>query len=100
MKLIGVMSLEKEKDAIRKLFEKHGVQMFSEIGISGHTVSTIEEYGWWPSDGDVAVYSTLCFAVISKYHADEIMNEISKLAEAEDSVHPIRAFQVDVEKMI
>jgi hypothetical protein len=99
MKLIGVMSLEKDKKSVRELFEKHGVQIFSEMEISGHTVTTIKEYGWWPSK-TVPVYSTLCFAIISKLRADEIMEEISRMSESDESGHAIRAFQVDVEKMV
>jgi hypothetical protein len=62
-------------------------------------VTSIEKYGWWPSK-EVPVYSTLCFAVISKLRADEIMDEISRISESDESGHAIRAFQVDVEKMI
>ena len=99
MKLIGIMSLDKDKVAVRKIFEKHGVQIYSEMEITGHTVSSIEKYGWWPST-DVPVYSSLCFAVISKLRADEIMEEFSRLAQKDETGHPIRAFQVDVERMV
>jgi hypothetical protein len=99
MKLIGIMNLEKDKAGVRKVFEKHGVQIYSEMEITGHTISTIERYGWWPSK-EVPVYSSLCFAIISKYRADEIMDEIAGLAEGDETGHPIRAFQVDVERMI
>ncbi len=46
---------------MRKLFEKHGVQIYSETDITGHTLTTLERYGWRPST-DVPVYSSLCFA--------------------------------------
>ena len=98
MKLIGIMSLDKDKKRVRKLFEKHGVQIYSEMDIAGHTLSTIEKYGWWPST-DVPAYSSLCFAVILDDRASEIMDEISETAETDASGHPIRAFQVDVERM-
>ncbi len=100
MKLIGVMSLDEAKEDIRKLLERHGIEIFSEMEIKGHTLSTIEKYGWWPTDRTVPMYSTLCFAVIPKLRADEIMDEIEALAEKNESAHPIRAFQVDVERMI
>jgi hypothetical protein len=99
MKLIGIMNLDTDQPAVRKLFEKHGVQIYSEMDITGHTVTTLEKYGWRPSR-DVPVYSSLCFAIISKERADGIMDEISQLSEKDDSGHPIRAFQVDVERMI
>jgi hypothetical protein len=99
VKLIGIMNLEHDKTTVRKLFEKHGVQIYSETDITGHTLATLERYGWRPST-DVPVYSSLCFAIIPKERAEEIMEEISRLSEADDSGHPIRAFQVDVERMI
>jgi hypothetical protein len=100
MKLIGVMSLEENKENVRELFEKHGVQIFSEMEIKGHTLSTIEKYGWWPTDRSIPIYSALCFAIVPKLRADDIMAAIEKRAEQDTSVHPIRAFQVDVERMI
>ena len=98
MKLIGIMSLEDDKNKVKEIFEKHGVEIFSEVDIKGHTLSTIEKYGWWPSN-DLSVYSSMCFAIIAKYRADEIMEEMSKMS-GDDTVHAIRAFQVDVERMI
>jgi len=99
MKLIGIMNLEQDKTTVRKLFEKHGVQIYSETDITGHTVTTLEKYGWRPST-DVPVYSSLCFAIIADERAEEIMNEITRLSRTDASGHPIRAFQVDVERMI
>lgn len=99
MKLIGIMNLDKDRPAVRKIFEKTGVQIYSETEISGHTVSTIEKYGWWPST-DVPVYSSLCFAIIPDEQADEIMGAISRLSAEDDTGHPIRAFLVDVERMV
>lgn len=37
MKLIGLMSLAQFRDQVRKLFEKHDVQIYSEVEITGHT---------------------------------------------------------------
>jgi hypothetical protein len=94
MKLIGIMNLEKDKTAVRKLFEKHGVQIYSEMEITGHTVATIEKYGWRPTR-DVPVYSSLCFAIIAGDRADEIMSDIARMSQVDDSGHPVRAFQVE-----
>lgn len=99
MKLIGIMNLDKDKGTVRKVFEKHGVQIYSETEITGHTVSTIEKYGWWPSK-EIPVYSSLCFAIIAKEKADDIMEEITRLSASDQSGHPIRAFLVPVERMI
>jgi hypothetical protein len=99
MKLIGIMNLQQDKAAVRKVFEKHGVQIYSETEIMGHTVATLEKYGWWPST-DVPVYSSLCFAIIPKEQADMIMEEFSRLSKGDETGHPIRAFQVGVERMV
>ncbi|MEJ2719875.1 MAG: hypothetical protein P8181_01865 [bacterium] len=100
MKLIGLMSLDDAKEDLHTLFEKHGVQIFSEMEIKGHTLTTIQKYGWWPTGRSTPAYSTLCFAVIPRLRADEIMDEIEALAAKDQSAHPIRAFQVDVERMV
>jgi len=99
MKLIGIMNLANDRAEVRKLFEKHGVQIYSETDITGHTLTTLERYGWRPST-DIPVYSSLCFAIIADERAEEIMGEISRLSLADVAGHPIRAFQVDVERMI
>ena len=99
MKLIGIMNLEKDKAAVRKLFETHGVHIYSEIEVTGHTVSSLERYGWWPSK-DVPVYSSLCFAIVSEDLAGGIMDGITRLTQSDDTGHPVRAFQVEVERMV
>ncbi|NIV94900.1 hypothetical protein GWN42_19435 [candidate division KSB1 bacterium] len=101
MKLIGLMSLAQYRDQVRKLFEKHEVQIYSEVEITGHTVDTIKNYGWWVFEKDgIPMYSTLFFAVIPGEKALEIMENINGLQEDWDPKHPPRAFQVNVEKMV
>ncbi|MFQ5769714.1 MAG: hypothetical protein ACE5HX_04205 [bacterium] len=101
MKLIILMSLNQNKNQVRKLFEKHRVQIYSEIEIKGHTLETIRRYGWWVFEKDgIAIYSTLFFAVVPKEKADEVMENITCLAGECDPDHPIRAFQIDVERMV
>jgi len=100
MKLIGLMSLREQKEEIKQLFEKHHVELFSEVEITGHTFATLKQYGWISSQHDISIYSTLCFAIIPKGKADEIMDELQNISEKAPSEHPIRAFQVNVEKMI
>lgn len=101
MKLIVLMSLSMYREQVRKLFEKHKVQIYSEIEITGHSSDTIQKYGWWVFErSNVPMYSTLFFAVIAKEKADEIMNDITCLKDECDPNHPPRAFQIDVEKMV
>ncbi|MFH1845382.1 MAG: hypothetical protein ABIF77_19530 [bacterium] len=100
MKLIGLMSLVKDKEVLHDLFEKHDVQVFSKVDIEGHTIDTITKYGWFASDNETPFYSTLCFAIIGDSHADAIMEEIGKMYDEDETERPIRAFQVDVERMV
>jgi hypothetical protein len=101
MKLIGLMSLAQYQEQVRKVFEKHDVQIYSEVEITGHTSDTIKKYGWWVFEKEaVPMYSTLFFAVVPDEKASEIMDDIVCFQEECDPDHPPRAFQVDVEKMI
>ncbi|MBN2433574.1 MAG: hypothetical protein JXQ27_19060 [Acidobacteria bacterium] len=100
MKMIGLMSLEKDKAQLRQIFEENNVQIFSEMEITGHTLNTITRYGWAASTQDVPMYSSLCFAIIPELEAHAVMDEIQAMARRDTSGHPIRAFQLDVEKMI
>jgi hypothetical protein len=59
MKLIAIMSLRSDRDKVREIFEKHDVEIFSELDIEGHTRATLKEHGWWPTRGAVPNYSTL-----------------------------------------
>jgi hypothetical protein len=100
MKLIGLMGQIQYRQAMREIFEKHGVQIYSEIEIAGHTAETIRDFGFWVTDGDAPVYSILLFAVVSKEKADEVMGDIACYSDGCDPKYPPRAFQIDVEKMV
>lgn len=100
MKLLGIMSLAKDRDKVIEIFEKHKVDIFSETDIAGHTPSTIQEYGWWPTSKEAITYSSLFFAFIPDEKADEIMGAMSSFMQDTSHKHPIRAFQVAVEKML
>lgn len=103
MKLIGVMGLIEDTEKIRKLFKEHGVHIFSETEITGHTLCELEKHGWWPSS-DIPAYSRLHFAILPTERASKILDAIAGLPDKEevedDCTHPIRAFQVDVERMV
>ena len=103
MKFIGIMGLNEDADKIRKLFKEHGVQIFSETEITGHTLCALEKYGWWPSS-DIPAYSRLHFAILPEERAGEILDDIAGMTdeneEKDDCVHPIRAFQINVERMV
>ncbi|MFQ5605944.1 MAG: hypothetical protein ACE5HS_21955 [bacterium] len=102
MKFIGVMSLAQYREQVRKLFEKHGIHIYSELEIVGHTAETIKQYGWWSFDKDLPMYSTMFFAIVGKDKSEKIMQEIKDLSfnSEFEALHPPRAFQIAVEKMI
>lgn len=101
MKLIGLMSLTTFKDQIRKVFEKHQIQIYSEVDVTGHTTETIEQYGWWHLEKDLPAYSTLYFAILADEKAAAIMRDIETTFGNQDDIQfKPRAFQVAVEKMI
>ena len=103
MKLSCVMGLVEDTEKIRKLFKEHGVHRVSETEITGHTMCELEKHGWWPSR-DIPAYSRLHFAILPTERAGAILDAIAGLPdkkEKEDEcAHPIRAFQVDVERMV
>lgn len=100
MKLIGLMSLNTFKDQIRKVFEKHQVQIYSEVDVTGHTAETIDRLGWWHLEKDIPAYSTLYFAIIADEKAAEMMQAFKTTFQDSDTEFKPRAFQVAVEKMI
>jgi hypothetical protein len=100
MKLIAIMSLAEDKESVRGLMEKSGVQIYSETAILGHSTSTVEGYGWFSSKAEAPYYSTLCFAALPDERAGEILAAITRLNDEKTSDHPIRAFQVGIEKMV
>ncbi len=100
MKLIGLMSLETYKEDVRKIFQKHDVQIFSEVSVTGYTAETVDMFSWWHLEKDMPIYSTLYFAIIPKDKADEIMKAVQTFSKRADPQHPSRAFQVNVEKMV
>ena len=100
MKLVGVMTLESNRDKIRKLFEQHEVKIYSEVEITGHTQDTIRSYGWWVFErNDIPVYSDLFFVILPDQKADEVL-DIFRNWQNEELEHPPRAFVVSVEEMI
>ncbi len=100
MKLIVLMSLNEYKEQIRKVFVEHNVEIYSEVEVTGHTAETIRRYGFWHSEKDLPLFSTLYFALVPKEKADEVMNDLEKKDWESDIGRPPRAFQVDVERVI
>lgn len=100
MKLVGLMSLTDDQQEIRKIFEQSHIQIYSELDIHGHTADSLRHYGWWPAEGGQPIYSQLYFAIISREEAAGLLDKVEKFNAQREGLHPVRAFIVDVEKMI
>lgn len=100
MKLIALMCLENCSKQVRKLFEQHDIKVFSELDIRGYAPDHAAKYGWWPGDREMPMYSSLCFAIVTKEKATEIMDGVEVLVKKDETGHPVKAFVVDIERMI
>jgi hypothetical protein len=100
MKLVGVMTLESNRNKIRKLFEQHELKIYSEVEITGHTQDTVKSYGWWVFErSDIPIYSNLFFVILPEQKAHEILG-LFRNWDNGDREHPPRVFMVNVEEMI
>jgi nitrogen regulatory protein PII len=100
MKMIAIMCLEHCSKQVRKIFKDFEVSVFSELDVRGYSSDKTSQIGWWPGDHEQPNYSSLCFAIITKEKAEEIMDAIEKMSKDNDSDYPVRAFLMDVERMI
>ncbi|NTW48813.1 MAG: hypothetical protein HGB19_03610 [Chlorobiales bacterium] len=100
MKLIALMCLENCSKQVRKLFEQYEVKIFSEMDIRGYAPDNAVKYGWWPSDRDLPMYSSLCFAIVSVEKATQIMDGVEAIVKQDETGHPVKAFVLDIERMI
>lgn len=100
MKLIALMCLENCSKQVRKLFEQYEVKIFSELDIRGYAPDKAAKYGWWPGDHDMPMYSSLCFAIVSAEKANQIMDAVEALIKQDETGHPVKAFTVNIDRMI
>jgi hypothetical protein len=100
MKLISIMSLRDERQAVRDLLASHEVKIYSETEILGHATDSIARYGWFATPKNVPEYSALYFAIVTDEEADAVFAEVAELSRANEGDHPVRAFLVPVEKMV
>lgn len=100
MKLIGVMSLRKDRDVVRELLRDRGVSIYSEVDIVGHSTESIARYGWFTTPNENPEYGALAFAIVPDDDAEAVYDGIAARQADDHTDHPIRAFLVPVEKMI
>lgn len=100
MKIIVLMSLSEYREQIRRVLKEHNVEVFSEVDVTGHMADAITRYGFWHTEKDLPLYSTLYFSLVPDEKAKEIMDDLEKTEWDESMGRPPRAFQVDVERMV
>jgi len=95
MKLVFLMYLEEDDALVMKGFRETGVSVFSRLPVEGHGAGA---GGWY---GEVAPYqSRMVFAVLPDAEAEALLEAVESWPPGEDADHPVRAFQVDVEKAV
>ena len=102
MKLVAVMSIDTYRDALLRLYRDHAIRVFSEIDIRGHyhePASTAADIGWFGRTSHPA-YSMLTWAFVDDDEAGAFMEAIATFNTTHDPDHPVRAFQMDVERAV
>lgn len=101
MKLVAIMSVASSADSLKKLYDEHGVPVFSEADIKGFRLSNsdLEERSWFGGSRN-PVYSKLTFAFLMESKATELMNAIEQLNDSDATGLKISAFQLDVDRSI
>ncbi|NTW52098.1 MAG: hypothetical protein HGB22_05875 [Chlorobiaceae bacterium] len=101
MKLIAIIGDDQTRPEVRKLFMAHQVNLFSNVAIRGCSCEVVKTpASWWPSDRDMSIYSSLCFAILDDEKAETIMKELERSPIASDPAFPSRVFMMNVEKML
>lgn len=95
MKLVILMYLEDDGPQVERLLAQHEVVAYSELPVEGHGLGTA---GWY---GTVAPYrSRMALAFVPAAKADELTAAVAACDKCKDRSHPIRAWQMDVEKSV
>ncbi|MEZ4387870.1 MAG: hypothetical protein R3D98_09885 [Candidatus Krumholzibacteriia bacterium] len=100
MKLIGVMSLQDDREVVRGLLRDRGVSIYSETEIVGHSTESIARIGWFTRPNEWPDYAALSFAIVPDEAADGVFEAIAARQASHPGDHPIRAFVVPVERMV
>ena len=102
MKLVAVMSLDAYRDDLHRIYRDHEIKVFSEIDIQGYHHSqtpTAASVGWFGRMNSAA-YSTLTWAFLGEGQAADLLDAISDYNENHDLDHPVRAFQMPVDRAV
>ena len=95
MKLVLLTYLEDDDDLVTRQLEVSGVPVFSRLPVEGHGAGA---RGWY---GEVAPYrSRMVFSVLPDDEAARLLEAVEGWPDGQDPKHPVRAFQVDVERAV
>jgi len=93
MKLVILMFLEDDTEAVEGLLAAHHLVAYSEISVEGHGMGTA---GWY---GQVAPYaSRMLLVFLDADKAVQLLAAVSACTGCKDPNHPIHAWQIDVDK--
>ena len=94
MKLILLMHLEEDTSCVEELLAQQKITSFSRFPMEGHSSGT---RGWY---GEVAPYrAALVLVLLSEEAASGLLEAVEGCKAIEDSRHPIRAVQLDVDRV-
>lgn len=103
MKLIVIMSLEEYAEALHEIYRNRHIKVFSETDIRGYhheqSPSSGVALGWFGRAISPA-YSTLTFAFLHADQADELLDAIATYNRDRNLDHPVRAFQLPVDRTV
>ena len=95
MKLVFLTYLEDDDALVTRELEAMRVPVFSRLPLEGHGQGA---RGWY---GEVAPYrSRMVFVVLPDDEASRLMEAVERWPAGADAKHPVRAFQVDVERAV
>ena len=96
MKLIILLYLEDDSDAVQALLETHGVMAYSELPLEGHGSGA--PIGWY---GEIPPYhSRMAFTLVPEDRANALLEAVTSSARGVDRRHPIHALQLGVERVV
>lgn len=103
MKLVAVMSLDTYRDDLHHLLRERDVAVFSEIDIEGYHQSPSEgeeASPAWFGGGTPPTDSTLTWAFLDDGQADALLAAVEDFNERRNLEHPVRAFEMNVERAV
>lgn len=103
MKLVAVLSTDNHKNALRQLFIRKKIAVFSELNIKGFRPLYHEGFEVPEKPEDVnlhPVFSVLSFAFVNDSEARELIRDIDLFNSEEKLPKPVHAFQLDVDRYV